>query len=89
MCLCAELYRILGPHKFDKHPNQAGQYLNALVFYATLFGSSPVGAAGPLHSGKAPALPLQPTILAALQKIAAGVVLDHAEAWHVVKAYAE
>lgn len=31
----------------DKHPNVAGQYLNALTFYATLFGKSPVGAAPP------------------------------------------
>lgn len=31
----------------DKHPNVAGQYLNALTFYSTLFGKSPVGAAPP------------------------------------------
>jgi hypothetical protein len=50
---------------------------------ATLFGESPVGAAGPLHSGKAPALPLAPEILQGLQKIAHSVVLDHADAWGV------
>lgn len=31
----------------DKRPNVAGQYLNALTFYSTLFGKSPVGAAPP------------------------------------------
>ena len=31
------LYRVFGK-KIDKHPNVAGQYLNALTFYATLFG---------------------------------------------------
>jgi hypothetical protein len=39
-----ELYRKLGGGKWDKHPNQAGQYLNALVFFTTLSGMSPVGA---------------------------------------------
>jgi hypothetical protein len=73
------------PHgaNFDKHPNQAGQYLNALVFFTTLFGSSPVGAAGPLHTGKAPELPLSPVLLEGLQKVAHSVVLDHAQAWRV------
>ena len=64
----------------------AGQYLNALVFYTTLFGESPIGAAGPLHTGKAPALPLHPEILSAFQKIAHSVVLDHAAAWRVTPA---
>ena len=31
------LYRVFG-HTIDKHPNVAGQYLNALTFYAALFG---------------------------------------------------
>lgn len=35
---------------FDKHPSRAGQYFNALVFYATLFGESPVGAVAPLET---------------------------------------
>lgn len=87
-----ELYRILSKHpkphggNFDKHPNMAGQYLNALVFFATLFGESPIGASGPLHTGKAPDLPLAPEILSGLQKIAHSVVLDHAAAWHVTPA---
>ena len=33
------LYRKFGA-SIDKHPNVAGQYLNALTFYATLFGAS-------------------------------------------------
>ena len=48
------LYRFVGAGKkrtIDKHPNVAGQYLNALTFYATLFGESPVGAAAPLNTG--------------------------------------
>lgn len=31
----------------DTHPSVAGQYLNALTFYAALFAKSPVGAAHP------------------------------------------
>lgn len=76
-----ELYRKLKGGKWDKHPNIAGQYLNALTFYATLFGESPVGAAGPLHTGTAPALPLSADIIGGLQRVAASVVLDHAEHW--------
>ena len=64
------------------------QYLNALVFFTTLFGTSPIGAAGPLHTGKAPELPLSPSILQGLQKVAHSVVLDHAEAWGVTPAVA-
>ena len=69
----------------------AGQYLNALVFcsHATLLGESPVGAAGPLHTGKAPPLPLPAEIIKeALQRVAHSVVLDHAEAWRVTPAQA-
>lgn len=62
---------------------QAGQYLNALVFYTTLFGKSPVGAAGPLPTGKTPTLPLSAEILGGLQRVAESVVLDHASHWHV------
>ena len=83
-----ELYRKLGGGGWDKHPNMAGQYLNALVFFATLFGESPVGAAGPLHTGKAPPLPLPAEIKEALQRVAHSVVLDHAEAWRVAPAQA-
>jgi len=62
----------------DKHPNVAGQYLNALVFYATLFGKSPVGAA-------APSVPLTPLAgdreltaaeMLSLQKAAEGAVMQ-------------
>ena len=35
------LYRVFG-HNIDKHPNVAGQYLNALTFYASLFGKASV-----------------------------------------------
>ena len=76
-------YRKLSGGKWDKHPNMAGQYLNALVFYATLFGESPVGAAGPLDTGTAPALPLDAAILRGLQRVAESVVLDHSKHWRV------
>ena len=42
------LYRVLQGGGIDKHPSVAGQYLNALTFYATLFGS-PSGAASPIY----------------------------------------
>lgn len=35
---------------WDKHPNMAGQYLNALTFFAAIFGESPMGAAQPYCS---------------------------------------
>ena len=44
------LYRKYGS-VIDKHPNVAGQYLNALTFYATLFRKSPLGAAAPPPTG--------------------------------------
>lgn len=76
-----ELYRKISGDVWDKHPNQAGQYLNALVFFVTLFDRSAVGAAGPLHTGAAPELPLKPATLLALQRVASSVVLDHSEHW--------
>lgn len=48
------LNRVYKKKGIDKHPNVAGQYLNALVFYSTLFGKSPVGAAPP-------SMPLDPS----------------------------
>ena len=73
------LYRRIGPggRGIDKHPNVAGQYLNAAVFFGTLFGGqSPVGAAMPLNTGSAAAgdEPLTSTQLLALQTAAHGVV---------------
>lgn len=55
----------------NKHPNVAGQYLNALVFYATLFGKSPVGAGDPKKT-----MPFKLTAeeKLSLQKAAEGVV---------------
>lgn len=59
----------------DKHPTVAGQYLNALVFYATIFQASPLGAAVPPEAG------LTADQAKGLQQVAEGVVLGHAEAW--------
>lgn len=77
-----ELFRKLENGDWDKHPNIAGQYLNALVFYTTIFRESPVGAAGPLKTGTAPRLPLEKDILNGMQRVAESVVLDHAEHWY-------
>ena len=72
------LYRLIGPkhHTIDKHPNVAGQYLNALTFFATLFGRSPLGAAAPLPTGSSASgdRPLEPDELRALQTAAYGTV---------------
>ena len=57
----------------NKHPNAAGQYLNACVFFATIFGESPVGAATVKGVTDDEAL--------GLQQVAAGVVLQHAKFW--------
>ena len=48
------LYRKF-PTFIDKHPNVAGQYLNALTFFSALFGKSPLGAPPPLNTGSAAA----------------------------------
>lgn len=70
------LYRTLNDTGIDKHPNVAGQYLNALVMYATLLRRSPVGAADPLPTGSAAAgdKPLTPSEKAALQNAAESAV---------------
>ena len=69
------LYRKFGD-AIDKHPNVAGQYLNALTFYATLFRKSPVGAAAPLPTGSTSAgdRPLTPSEQLTLQVAAQGTV---------------
>lgn len=60
------LYRLLGNNQIDKHPNVAGQYLNALTFYSALFRESPVGAAAPLNTEPGDK-PLNTTEIMALQ----------------------
>lgn len=69
------LYRVFNK-SIDKHPNVAGQYLNALTFFATLTGTSPVGAAPPLNTGDPSAgdRPLTAAELLALQTAAEGTV---------------
>ena len=71
-----ELYRIFAKTGIDKHPNVAGQYLNALTFYGTLFGKSPIGAAPPLNTGSTSAgdRPLTNVEIKTLQIAAHGVV---------------
>jgi hypothetical protein len=70
------LYRLIGATGIDKHPNVAGQYLNALTFFSTLTGLSPIGAAPPLNTGSSASgdRPLTPAELLALQTAAAGTV---------------
>eukprot|EP01060_Flectonema_neradi_P015153 TRINITY_DN21838_c0_g1_i1.p1 TRINITY_DN21838_c0_g1~~TRINITY_DN21838_c0_g1_i1.p1 ORF type:complete len:318 (+),score=52.54 TRINITY_DN21838_c0_g1_i1:331-1284(+) len=76
------LYRILAGGVIDKHPNVAGQYLNALTFFATLFGESPVGAASPLPTEKGDT-PLTPEQLQQMQQIVNEVVLGHKNVWRI------
>lgn len=73
-----ELYIKNSKTNYDKHLSLAGCYLNALVFYAMLFGKSPVGAAAP-NASWGPFWGLLETSLAyddllALQKAAEGAV---------------
>jgi len=73
------LYRVFNGKTrttIDKHPNVAGQYLNALVMYATLMRKSPAGAAAPLPTGSAAAgdRPLTQYEMAALQFAAKSAV---------------
>eukprot|EP00658_Telonema_sp_P-2_P078599 TRINITY_DN7398_c0_g1_i4.p1 TRINITY_DN7398_c0_g1~~TRINITY_DN7398_c0_g1_i4.p1 ORF type:complete len:511 (-),score=85.71 TRINITY_DN7398_c0_g1_i4:41-1573(-) len=81
----------------DHHASVIGMYLNACVFYATLFGESPVGAAAPagqivdghavpgedtvLGDGTTGAMPKDQALL--LQEIAAAVVLPNLEYWQL------
>jgi hypothetical protein len=57
----------------DVHPTPAGTYLAAAVFYATIFGESPVRLHD--HGG------LDNTAAATLQSVAGDVVLNNAPAW--------
>mmetsp|Transcript_9153 Transcript_9153/g.22470 ORF Transcript_9153/g.22470 Transcript_9153/m.22470 type:complete len:335 (-) Transcript_9153:228-1232(-) len=78
-----QMYRVYPDGNVDKHPNIAGQYLNALVFYTMLFQSSPVGAARPLitehNFGDKNLTDVE---ILTLQEVATRVVLDHLDAWH-------
>ena len=71
------LYRKF-PTFIDKHPNVAGQYLNALTFFSALFGKSPLGAPPPLNTGSAAAgdRPLTAPQLKALQTAAHGAAFQ-------------
>eukprot|EP00756_Hemistasia_phaeocysticola_P057574 Hpha_TRINITY_DN34176_c0_g1::TRINITY_DN34176_c0_g1_i1::g.75861::m.75861 len=80
------LYRVLPTGDIDIHPNVAGQYVNALTFYATLFAASPVGAAAPLATE--PDVPLTPSEIAGLQAAVEEVVLKHRDVWRVPAASA-
>lgn len=88
------LYRDLGPNytsvyshseniHVDHHASALGMYLNALVFYATLFEQSPIGAAVP--NGQVIDNMTLPTISAedaeALQHIAHDTVMGNFDVW--------
>jgi len=88
------LYRDLGPNytsqysyspdiHVDNHPSALGMYLNALVFYATLFESSPIGAGvpnGQVIDGMT--LPtVDPEDAEALQQIAYDTVMGNLDVW--------
>lgn len=54
---CAGVAARVGTYERDergqltKHPNVAGQYINALTLFATIFRRSPIGAPPPIRSG--------------------------------------
>lgn len=89
-----QLYRDKGPtykSRFcgrgchvDHHASAISMYLNALVFYATLFGKTPVGAAWPDGSQTVDGMRM-PAVDAdearSMQRIAADVVLPHMHVW--------
>ena len=58
-------------HMSDKsHPNPSGSYLAACVFYATLFGRSPVGLPGDLKIGNRIIVEIAPNEAKWLQEVA-------------------
>lgn len=59
----------------NSHPSVEGSYLNACVFYATLFRRSPVGAT--FTAG------LSPTVSAHLQQVAHQTVFDSLPIWNI------
>lgn len=104
-----QLYRWMGPSypsgstycdvpgcKVDQHPSVLGSYLNALVFYATIFREAPTGAAAPAGQivdgaavpgagairGDGAVGAVTADEAAALQRVAAAVVLPDLQYWH-------
>jgi len=92
--LGSQMYRYMGPDyisKFtlspdihvDHHASELGMYLNALVFYATLFESSPIGAGVPagqvIDNMTLPTISPEDAI--ALQHIAHDTVMGNLDVW--------
>lgn len=69
----------------DHHPSVLAQYLNALVFFATLFKKSPLGAAAPDGTQRVDGMLLPalgaPEHAPVLQRIARDVVMPHLDTW--------
>ena len=68
----------------DGHASALGMYLNALVFYSTLFRATPVGAALPDGTQVVDGMRMphvDPQEAKAMQRIAADVVLPHLSVW--------
>lgn len=66
-----------------KHPSMAGMYLNALVFYATLFKDDPVGAAWP-DGGVVDGMALRAVDedeAKVLQRLARDTVMPYLDVW--------
>jgi hypothetical protein len=59
----------------NSHPSLEGSYLNACVFYATLFRKSPIGAS--FTAG------LQPSVASYLQQVAYSTVFDSLSTWNI------
>jgi len=65
--------------KDQSHPNPAGSYLAACVFYATLLDKSPVGLPGQLSKGEKTLLSLDNQCARRLQEIAWSAVCETAK----------
>lgn len=75
-CMTADPDSLINLYSGDNsHPSTAGTYLNACVFYATIFRKSPVGYT--YHGG------LPQATAEFLQQIAAATVLDSMAVWRI------
>jgi hypothetical protein len=68
--ICLSTHPEIELYADDRHPNQAGTYLAACVFYRKIFGRSPVGLPSTLSAAGISVANLSPTVAAVLQQIA-------------------
>jgi len=68
--ICLSTHPEIELYADDRHPNQAGTYLAACVFYRKIFGRSPVGLPSTLSAAGISVANLNPRVAAVLQQIA-------------------